>query len=136
MNYNHFILQMGMLKSWRDRKDDLEIQIDDIVYQYCGVKGIQYDKESSSNNPYLTDEKLVLLSERLKEPQRELEFAIRAIEQLEPIVYGNLNKLPADIRDIVIKKYWENKTYSEIGKEVGYTQGGLWKRVKNEILKI
>ena len=136
MNYNHFILQMKMLKSYRESKEDLKQEIDDIIYQYCGVKGIQYNKEPVTSNPYLTGEKLIMLSEALEEPQRQLEFAEKAIAQLEPIVNENLDKLPEQTRDVMIKLLWEKKTFYEIGKEIGYTQGGLWKRIKKEISKL
>ena len=136
MNYNRFVLQMKMLKSCKESKEDLEKEIDDICYQYCGVRGISYDRESITSNPYMTDEKLTLLSEALEEPQRQLDFTIEAIKQLEPIVYGDLYRLPEDMQHVCIKVFWHNKSFDEVGKEVGYSRNGLWYRVKKEIEKL
>ena len=136
MNYNRFVLQMKILKSYRESKEDLEKEIDDICYQYCGVKGISYDKEPITSNPYITDEKMLLMSEALEIPQKELESTIYAIKQLEPIVYGDLYRLPEDVQKVCIKIFWNNETFDDVSKEVGYSRNGLWYRVKKEIEKL
>ena len=136
MKYDLFVLQMKMLKSYYEHKEDLEKEIEDLIYQYCGVKGIPFDKELSISNPYSNDEKLVDLSEKLEEPQKQLDFTIYAISKLKPIVYGNLDKLPADVSKALIMKHWENKTFEDIANEIGYSKSGLWFRVRREIGKI
>lgn len=136
MNYDLFKYQMKMLKLYREYKEDLQNEIEEIIYQYCGVKGIAYDKDASISNPYGNDEKLILLSQKLEEPQKALEVTERAINELEPIVNGYLTKLPADIKYVVIEKYWNNKTFEQLGKEVGYSNYGIWARVKKEVLKL
>ena len=136
MKYELFILQMRMLKSLREERQNLEQQIDNIYYAYGGVKGISYDKVSGTSNPYSNDEKLLALSEKLIEPQRELEKINYAISQIEPQVMNDLDKLDEDIRNICELIYFENKTYEEVGRIVGYSTNGLWYRVKKEIQKI
>ena len=136
MNYDLFKYQMKMIKLYREYKEDLENEIDDIIYRYCGVKGINYDKEMFTNSSYTNDNKLLDLSEKLEEPQKALETTYRAINELEPIVNANLDKLPADIKEIVIDIFWNNKTFEQIGYEVGYSNYGIWNKVKKEIQKI
>ena len=136
MNYDLFKYQMKMIKLYKEYREDLKAEIDQLIYTYCGVKGISYDKEFSISNPYGNDEKLVLLAEKLKEPQQALDFTEKAIRELEPIVDGYLEKLPPEIKEVVIQKYWHNKTFEEVGKMVGYSDYGIWMKVKKEVLKL
>ena len=123
MNYDLFKYQMKMIKLYKEYREDLKAEIDQLIYTFCGVKGISYDKEFSISNPYGNDEKLVLLAEK-------------AIRELEPIVDGYLEKLPPEIKEVVIQKYWHNKTFEEVGKMVGYSDYGIWMKVKKEVLKL
>ena len=136
MRYELFILQMRMLKSLREEKEDLEREIENLTYKYGGVHAIQYDKISNTSNPYSSDERLTELSEKLMQPQKELDKVIYAINSIEPQVMNDLNKLDKDIRNICELIYFENKTYEEVGRIVGYSTNGLWYRVKKEIQKI
>ena len=136
MKYELFVLQMKMLKELKESKEDLEREIEDIYYQYGGVHGVRYDKQLSTSNPYSSDERLLMLSEKLVEPQKELEKIVFAINQLEPQIMSDLNKLDEDIRNVCELIYFQNKTYDEVGRLVGYSTNGLWYRVKKEIQKI
>ena len=136
MNYDLFKYQMKMLKLYREYREDLKAEIDQLIYTYCGVKGISYDKDMSLTNPYGNDEKLLLLSQKLEEPQKALDFTEKAISELEPIVNGYLEKLPEDMKEIVIKKFWHNKTFDELGKEYGYSYTAVWKKTKREVGKL
>ena len=136
MKYELFILQMRMLKSLKEEKEDLLKEIEHLTYKYGGVHAIQYDKVSSTSNPYSSDERLLALSEKLEKPQKELDKIIYAISQIEPQVMNDLDKLDEDIRNVCELIYFENKTYEEVGRIVGYSTNGLWYRVKKEIQKI
>ena len=136
MKYELFVLQMKMLQQLRDVKKDLEQEIENIYYQYGGVHGVRYDKQLSTSNPYSSDERLLMLSEKLIEPQKELEKIIYAISQIEPQVMKDLDALDDDIRNVCELIYFQNKTYDEVGRLVGYSTNGLWYRVKKEIQKI
>ena len=136
MKYELFVLQMKMLKELRESKEDLEREIEDIYYQYGGVHAVRYDKQSGTSNPYSSDQRLLALSEKLVEPQKELEKIVFAINQLEPQIMSDLNKLDEDIRNVCELIYLKNKTYDEVGRMVGYSTNGLWYKVKKEIQKI
>lgn len=136
MKYDLFVLQMKMLKSYEDSVTDIEQEIDDICYQYLGVRGISYDKQPSTANEAAQTELRLKLSEALSEPQKQLDFTILAINQLKPMVYGNISKLPNEIQRAVKMLFWEHKTYEEVGKEMGYSDHGIWTKVRREIEKI
>lgn len=136
MKYDLFVLQMKMLKSYEDSVIDIEQEIDDICYQYLGVRGISYDKQPSTTNEAAQMELRLKLSEALSEPQKQLDFTILAINQLKPVVYSNISKLPNEIQRAVKMLFWEHMTYEDVGKEMGYSDHGIWTKVRREIEKI
>lgn len=133
MRYELFKQQMTFYKALLEAKEDIEKEIDRLHYIYCGVKGVRYDIERTST--YSTD-KHILLREALEEPEKELNEIEKAISNLEPDIYADLNKLPDDVRQAVIMKFWKRKTYKDIGKIMGYTDNGIWHKVKREVEKI
>ena len=136
MKYDLFVLQMKMLKSYEDSVIDIEQEIDDICYQYLGVRGISYDKQPSTTNEAAQMDLRLKLSEALSEPQKQLDFTILAINQLKPVVYSNISKLPNEIQRAVKMLFWEHMTYEDVGKEMGYSDHGIWTKVRREIEKI
>lgn len=136
MKYDLFVLQMKMLKSYEESAEDIEREIDDICYQYAGVRAIRYDKQPIQFNNYIAIEMREKMMEALVEPQRQLDFTIYAINQLKPIVDCNIQKLPKDIQKAVKLLFWEHKTYEEVGKLLGYSDHGMWNKVRREIEKI
>lgn len=136
MKYDLFVLQMKMLKSYEDSVIDIEQEIDDICYQYLGVRGISYDKQPSTTNEAAQMDLRLKLSEALSEPQKQLDFTILAINQLKPVVYSNISKLPNEIQRAVKMLFWEHMTYEDVGREMGYSDHGIWTKVRREIEKI
>ena len=49
---------------------------------------------------------------------------------------ANLKKLPDEIRDAVKLVFWEGKTYHEVGSLMGYSDHGMWSKIRREIDKI
>lgn len=125
-----------MLKSYEESLEDIERQIDDICYQYMGVRAISYDKEPVSFNENIAIEIREQMMEALEEPQKQLDFTQLAINQLKPVVMNNLEKLPTDIQKATKMLFWEHKTYEQVGREIGYSDHGIWLRVRREIEKI
>lgn len=136
MKYELFVLQMKMLKALEDSKEDIERQIDDIVYQYCGVRGIRYDKEPASFNQYLAQEVRNQMSDALIEPEKQLDYTVYAIKQIKPIVEDNISKLPELTQKAVKLLFWENKTFEEVGKIIGYSDHGIWQKVRRDVEKL
>lgn len=136
MRYELFVLQLKMLKAYEESKEDIERQIDDIVYQFCGVKGVRFDKEPAQFNQYLSQEAFWEMSERLKEPEKELDFTIMAINRMKPIVEDNISKLPELTQKAVKLLFFENKTYEEVGNIIGYSDHGIWQKVRRDVEKL
>lgn len=55
---------------------------------------------------------------------------------MKPIVEENISKLPELTQKAVKLLFWENKTFEEVGKMVGYSDYGIWMKVKKEVLKL
>lgn len=136
MRYELFVLQLKMLKAYEESKEDIEREIDDIVYQFCGVKGVRFDKEPAQFNQYLSQEAFWEMSERLKEPEKELDFTIMAINRMKPIVEDNISKLPELTQKAVKLLFYENKTYEEVGNIIGYSDHGIWQKVRRDVENI
>ena len=136
MKYELFVLQMKIYKNLKESKEDIEKEIDDLCYQYCGVKAIRYDKQIMNHNNSISDEIKLKLSEVLDEPQKELDIVNHAINQLKPTIKSNLSKLPDDVRKATKLLFWEKKTYHEVGLILGYSDNGLWHKVRREIEKL
>lgn len=136
MRYELFVLQLKMLKAYEESKEDIEREIDDIVYQFCGVKGVRFDKEPAQFNQYLSQEAFWEMSERLKEPEKELDFTIMAINRMKPIVEDNISKLPELTQKAVKLLFFENKTYEEVGNIIGYSDHGIWQKVRRDVENI
>ena len=136
MRYELFVLQLKMLKAYEESKEDIEREIDDIVYQFCGVKGVRFDKEPAQYNQYLSQEAFWEMSERLKEPEKELDFTIMAINRMKPIVEDNISKLPELTQKAVKLLFFENKTYEEVGNIIGYSDHGIWQKVRRDVENI
>lgn len=136
MKYEIMILQMRMLKNYEENIRHYEQQIDDIIYKFVGVRGIRYDKQSVSFNELIANEKRYLMMKELEVPQKQLDFAINAVNQLKPIVEDNLNKLPKETKQMFIEYAYKRKTYNEIGEMFGYTGNGVWKKMRREIAKL
>lgn len=136
MRYELFVLQLKMLKAYEESKEDIEREIDDIVYQFCGVKGVRFDKEPAQYNQYLSQEAFYEMSERLKEPEKELDFTVMAIKRMKPIVEENISKLPELTQKAVKLLFFENKTYEEVGNIIGYSDHGIWQKVRRDVEKL
>ncbi len=136
MRYELFVLQMKMLKAYEESKEDIEREIDDIVYQFCGVKGVRFDKEPASYNQYLSQEAFYEMSERLKEPERQLDFTVYAIQQLKPSVMENISRLPELSQKAVELVFFKNKTFDEAGKIIGYSRNGMYQKVRRDIERL
>ena len=121
-NYYHNLKNIDRLK------EDIEL----IVYEMSGVKGIRYDKQPMAYNPELSEEKRSELSEKLEEKELELENAIASIKYVEK----KLSKLSDEDREICLRIISEGASSEKVAFEKGYSRGGMWKRIKRELSKI
>lgn len=132
MEYQTFKNEMLNYKRYKKSINELEQKIDDIIYHYCGVRAIRYDKESVSFNEQISNEMFHKMSEALQEPQKELDFTIRAIQRIE----HNLSKLPKEVQEMAKMLYIDRYPLIYVGAAFGYSHNGVYQKIKREVEKI
>lgn len=110
----------------------LKSELDDLLYEMTGVKGISYDRIPSSFNSKISEERRLEYIEMLEEKEAELDFTYAAIRLLEV----KLSKLSSEEKDLCIDILNKKVTYEEAGKEKGYSAAGMWKKVKENLKKV
>lgn len=136
MKIDLFINRMRFLKQLRESKEDIEREIDEIIYRYMGVKGVSFEDKTGTTNPQAKKETFYKMAEELDYPQIQLERTIHQIELIEPIVYQDLNRLPSEVKLACEWLFWDNMTYGQVGRLLGYSDNGIWHMVRREINKL
>ena len=132
MDYKGFKNELNNYYRHLRNVDRIKEEIDDIVYEMTGVKGIRYDKERSSFNPALSEERRDYLSKKLEEKEIELNYTLAAIRFIEM----NLKKLNKDDREMCLKVVADEVSAELVAVEKGYSRSGVWARIRREISKI
>lgn len=132
MKYSIFKHQMCLLREYRFRIEDLQIEREDTFYEFYGVHGISFDRIPSSHSPETEMEKREKFNERIERIDMEIRGYKMAIEQYE----DTLNRLPQEIRDMATRKFLDGCTYYQVGKEFGYTPTGTMKHIQKEVEKL
>ena len=131
MEYRTFIMNLSNLKRYKESLKNIENDLDLILYDLTGVKGIRYDKLPSSYNPSETAQKQLEMIEIYNEKLKEYDFTVMAIERIESV----LKRLPDDLREMVIEKFVDGKSYEELGRKYGYSERGMAKMLEREVEK-
>lgn len=132
MRFKRFEHEMRSYKDYLEERIELEREIDDIVYQFAGVRGIRYDKVHSNPSPEDRIDLRYKMEQALKKPQNELEFVERAIKRCEK----HLAMLPKDIEVMCRLLFIEDNSYEKVGEMYGYSKNGLRYRIMSEVEKI
>ena len=132
MDYKTFRNEISNLKAYYRSAKEIEIELEKMWYELSGIKAIRYDKQPASYNPELSETYRLELIDRIEKKQKELDFTYLAIERYK----GELDRLPSDIRELVVQLFIQNKTFAEVGKTIGYSDNGLHYKIKKEIEKL
>ena len=132
MDYNGFKNELKNYYKHLQNVDQLKSDIEMIIYEMSGVKGIRYDKEPSAYNPELANERRLEMIDRIAEKEIELDYTIAAIKYIEM----RLKKLSDEDRQICLKVISDGISAEKVGREIGYSRPGIWKRIKRELEKI
>jgi len=112
----------------RRLKEKIEMLYDDL----SGVKGIRYDKIPSSYNPEAVETKKLELIDLINLKQAELKV-LESKYQYFRMILAKLDDEDIELlRRLIIKK----ESYEQVGNDMGYSQGGLWKYVDRLIESI
>ena len=128
MDYKVFTSNLANLHRLKVTKENLEGELELIIYDLGGVKGIHYDSVMVKGNPSVIEEKRLELIDKYNEKEKELEFTKLAIMQTEE----TLNRMPQTLREMLIEVFVNGKTYRAVGEKYGYSYNGAWHYIKRE----
>lgn len=128
MDYKVFTSNLANLKRLKDSEESLKSQLDLILYDLGGVKGVHYDSVMVKGNPSVIEEKRLELYDKYNEKEKELEFTKLAIMQTEDV----LNRMPKTLREMLVEIYVDGKTFKKVGMIHGYSDNGLWHWLRRE----
>lgn len=131
MNYRTFTANLSRLDDYRKSLDSIKEELDLILYEMTGVKGISYDKLPSSYNPSLTALKSLEMVEKYNEKQQEFDFTLMAIQQVEIV----LARMPSELAEMLKEIFVKGMTYKAVGMKYGYSDHGMWQMLKRETEK-
>ena len=128
MDYKVFTSNLANLHRLKVSKENLEAELDMIIYDLGGVKGVHYDSVMVKGNPSVIEEKRLELYDKYNEKEKELEFTKLAIAQIEE----TLNRMPKTLREMLIEVFVYGKTYRSVGEKYGYSYNGAWHYMRRE----
>lgn len=132
MEYKRFKNELSNYRSYQKSLIKIDEEIENIIYEMTGVKAIRYDKQPLSFNPELSADMRDKLSKRLEEKESEKDHTLMKLQDID----RNLAKLPDDIKIICTMLFVDNMSFNKVGRIVGYSNNGLWHRIRKEIEKI
>lgn len=132
MDYKGFKNELENYYKHLKNVENIKKEIEDILYEMTGVKGIRYDKEPSSYNPQLSMERKLELIDQKEEKEIELDYTIASIRYIEK----KLSKLSQEDKDICLKIISKGISSEKVRQEVGYSKSGIWKRIQRELTGI
>ena len=128
MDYKTFATDMAEYRENKKRlakaRDELEV----ILYDLCGVRGVSYDSIMVHGNPTQKALNWLKLEDKYNDKDTEVkryELAIRNVEIVKA-------KLPKELWLMLYDKFVKGMTYREIGKKYGWSGNGVWHYIKRE----
>ena len=128
MDYKTFTLCLKDYVKNVDKINEVKEELDIILYEMSGVKGIRYDNIRGSYNPYLSALKSLEMIEKYNEKENELKYYESAIQSVDII----FKRLPKYVRFMLIDKFVKGMTYAQIGRKYGYSDNGAWHHMKTQ----
>ena len=132
MDYQSFKNELENYYTYKKDVMIIDEDIDNLLYEMTGVKGVRYDKTPISANPSLAHERLLEMIEKLhwkEKEKRRLELNIQYIED-------KLSMLSDEDKKICLDLIAKKGNSILISSDHGYSKSGVWARVKREIKKI
>lgn len=131
MTYRSFVANLSNMKNYRQDKERLESELDELLYIMTGVKGVSFDSVMVHGNPSVSEERRLELIEKYNAKEKELKFIKNAISQIEAI----LARMPEELTEMLILKFVDGNTYRKVGMVYGYSDHGIWVKLKRETEK-
>lgn len=129
MDYRTFCIDLENyaenLKRLKKAEDELEV----ILYDLCGVRGVSYDSIMVHGNPSQKALNWLKLEDKYNAKQSEVEryrTAIRNVEQVK-------KRLPKELWLMLNDKFVKGMTYMQMGDKYGYSNHGMWLFLRREV---
>lgn len=132
MSYKSFKNEIENYEEYCQNVSLLKDEIEEILYEMAGVKGVSFDRIPSSFNPSLSEERrleLIDLYNQKLDDLKHYESTIRYVEK-------RLRGLSIEEKQTVLDVASGRITYEEAGKKYGYSKGRMWKRIKKILEEI
>ena len=117
-NYNENILR------YQKAKDELEV----ILYDLCGVRGVSYDSIMIHGNPSVKALNWLKQEDRYNEKEAELKRYETALVNVERAK----KKIPMELWVMLTDKFVRGMTYTQVGMKYGYSGRGMWAYLRRE----
>ena len=127
MDYRTFKNELENYYSYIKEINKLKQDIDDIVYEMSGCRGIDYSKIPMTYNAELAQERILELIELKSKKDAELNRLYLNKKSIE----DKLSLLEPEDREICLNIVAKKKRNIE-----GYSRSGAWSRVKRELEKV
>ena len=117
-NYNDNILR------YQKAKDELEV----ILYDLCGVRGVSYDSIMIHGNPSVKALNWLKQDDKYNEKEAELKRYETALVNVERAK----KKIPKELWLMLTDKFVRGMTYTQVGMKYGYSGRGMWAYLRRE----
>lgn len=131
MDYRTFTTDLENYAENLKRLKKAEDELDLILYDLCGVRGVSYDSVMVHGNPTQKALNWLKLEDKYNAKESEVEryrTAIRNVEQVK-------KRLPVELWLMLNDKFVKGMTYSALGIKYGYSDHGMWAMMKRETEK-
>ena len=128
MDYKTFATDMAEYRENKKRLVKAKDELDAILYDLCGVRGVSYDSIMVHGNPTQKALNWLTLEDKFNEKENEIkryEAAIANVETME-------KKIPKELWAMLHEKFIQGKTYEYMGIKYGYSNNGMWHWLKRE----
>ena len=122
MDYKTFATDMAEYRENKKRLVKAKDELDAILYDLCGVRGVSYDSIMVHGNPTQKALNWLTLEDKFNEKENEIKRYESAIANVE-----SMEKLH--------EKFIQGKTYEYMGIKYGYSNNGMWHWLKRETEK-
>lgn len=128
MDYRTLTTDLSQYKENKKNLVKAKEELDVILYDLCGVRGVSYDSIMVHGNPTQKALNWLTLDDKFNDKANEIKRYETAIENVESMK----KKLPKELWKILEEKFIKGKTYVDLGIKYGYSNNGMWHWLKRE----
>lgn len=124
-------IEIKAYRYYLERREELKDKIDAIHYELTGVKGIRYDKQATSYNPHLAEEKRLDLIEQKDRLEKELKRIEAQISYIEGVI-GDLDDEDKKLVEILLT----GETLRHAGRRLYQSSPNIYYHIQKLLKKI